>query len=86
MVNTNQIQFKKLQYIDFRFDFQNAIILNNTNLFHKLNPLITNVNENLSLVAVKNLDINRLPITTIEYYYGDNSNKFEVFKNNIFQT
>jgi len=84
--NQNQITFNKLQYIDFRFDFQNAIIKNgipNKNTRH-LKPKITGVNEELSLIALYNKQISKKPIHEIDYYYGEVTKIVHVFDGNNF--
>ena len=85
--NQNQITFHKLQYIDFRFDFQNAIIKNgmqNKQTRH-LNPKITEANEELSLIALKSGKISKKPIHEIDYYYGEVTKIVNVFDGNNFK-
>ena len=66
----NKNIFNKLQYIDYRFDFQNNLIINRDNTQKYIKPTVTNVISTNSLIAVKNGTIKDDSINKIYYYYG----------------
>ena len=67
---SNLIQkFKKLQFIDYRFDFQNAIIKNISNSIDILNAEIT-ADVDKGILALNNGDIKSESINKINYFFS----------------
>ena len=79
--------FKKLQYIDYRFDFQNADVVNYNTSKEDIKANITESNQLTNMVALYDNNIKSESIDKIQFYYNNSptvNNDILVFNNNSF--